>query len=217
MVIVMIVAGLAVSVALAQGNGAGQRSGQKGMPGNTIVQQDMMQQRKGRQENMSQQGPRQGKNAKTGSLQNQGNQKASECNCNCACECNGTGEPAQGQNQQQLRQNEGKLQQVPASQQSGNRYGNQNQVNTMNQAMTEDCDCEYSVEVSGQTLKTSTIGQIAARWGIDSNMLLKAIVTEFGLQGNYSTSSNLDDLRQEVRFTPARIKMIAETIKNNAA
>ena len=210
----LLVAGFVISYALAQGNGFSQGSGKKGLQENNSVQQGMMQQQKGLQENMSQQGLQQGKNANPGSPKSQGNMNSAECNCNCECECNIEGETVQEQIQQQLRGQEGNMQQAPGSQQSGNGVGNQNQMNQMNQVMTEDCDCEYSVEVSGQTLKNSTIGQIADLWGIEAETLLAAIETEFGLKGSYSTSSILDDLRQEVRFTPAQIKMIAENIKN---
>lgn len=219
--VVMLVAGFVLTYAIAQGNGVGsQGSGNKGLQGNTSVQRGIMQQQKGLQNNI----PLQGKNTNPvgqGNQMEQGNLNKTECNCDC--ECCLEEESLQEQIQQQLQEQKHSMLQSQELQQSqddqlplkqGNMYGNQNQINQMNQLMVE--DCEYSVEISGQTLKNSTIEQIAAQWGIDTQTLLNYIVNEFGLNGNYNTKNILENLRQEYRFTPAQIKTIAENIKKTA-
>ena len=75
-------------------------------------------------------------------------------------------------------------------------------------------DCEYSYEITGQALKSMTIEQIAEKWEISADTLLIGIMDAFGLKGNYNIGNLLDDLRQEYRFRPAEIKVIAENIKS---
>jgi len=68
--------------------------------------------------------------------------------------------------------------------------------------------------VSGIEMKTMTIADIAALWGIDAGELLEGIKNEFELtQGDYATGSTIDDLRGEYRFSPYQIMEIAERIK----
>jgi hypothetical protein len=67
--------------------------------------------------------------------------------------------------------------------------------------------------VNGMEMKTMTITEIAALWGIDSNDFLAEMTKEFNLQQEYSTGSTIDDLRGEYRFSPYQIMEIAERIK----
>jgi hypothetical protein len=76
-------------------------------------------------------------------------------------------------------------------------------------------DEEYSVEVEGQVMKTLTIQQIADMWKIDSNKLLAEIIRTYSFKNSYTTSTVLDDMRAEYKFSPSQIKDIAEAIKNN--
>lgn len=71
---------------------------------------------------------------------------------------------------------------------------------------------EHVVEIRGRDMKPLTIREIAELWGIDPNELLDAIVQRFGLLGEYSTESILDDLRAEGLFPPADVKAIADGI-----
>jgi len=71
----------------------------------------------------------------------------------------------------------------------------------------------YSVEISGQELKTLTIDEIADLWVIDSDELLRRTIIEFDLQSNYSIKDTLEELRSEYKFSPSQIKDIAEEIK----
>lgn len=213
--VIGLVAGLLIINALAQGNGVGsQGNGKKGMQGNISSQQEVIQQQKGLQGNFSQ--PGRNSNAfGHGNQDGQGNLN-NKMDCNCDCECSLDGNVLQEQLQEQKRNmlQSQEIQPLPKTQtplQKGNMDGRQNQMGQMNQIAPEDCD--YSVEISGQTLKNSTIKQIAAQWDIDAQQLLDNITKTFGLSGSYSTSSILNDLRQEYRFTPAQIKMIAEEMK----
>jgi hypothetical protein len=68
--------------------------------------------------------------------------------------------------------------------------------------------------VSGMEMKTMTIEDIAALWGIDAVELLEGIQNAFGLTQGYDiSSSTIDDLRREYRFSPHQIMEIAQRIK----
>ncbi len=75
----------------------------------------------------------------------------------------------------------------------------------------------YSVEIEGRDMKLLSVQEIADLWGISSDVLLKRIISEFGLKGNYTVSTILEDMRKEYKFSPAIIKDIAEDIKQNGA
>jgi len=70
--------------------------------------------------------------------------------------------------------------------------------------------------VSGMEMKTMTIADIAALWGVDASELLDGIKNEFELTQMYSTVSTIDDLRGEYRFSPYQIMEIAQRIKTAA-
>ncbi len=70
--------------------------------------------------------------------------------------------------------------------------------------------------VSGMEMKTMTIADIAALWGVDVSELLDGIKNEFKLTQMYSTVSTIDDLRGEYRFSPYQIMEIAQRIKTAA-
>ncbi len=67
--------------------------------------------------------------------------------------------------------------------------------------------------VSGMEMKTMTIAEIAALWGIDAGKLLEGIKNEFGLTQQYSVNNTIVDLRGEYRFSPYQIMEIAQRIK----
>jgi hypothetical protein len=67
--------------------------------------------------------------------------------------------------------------------------------------------------VSGMEMKTMTIAEIAALWGIDAGKLLEGIKNEFGLTQEHNISNTIDDLRGEYRFSPYQIMEIAQRIK----
>ena len=67
--------------------------------------------------------------------------------------------------------------------------------------------------VSGIQMKTMTIADIAALWGIDAGELLEGIENEFELTQEYSVDSTINDLRGEYRFSPYQIMEIAQEIK----
>lgn len=72
----------------------------------------------------------------------------------------------------------------------------------------------FRSHVSGMEMKTMTIADIAALWGIDAGELLEGIKTEFGLTYEYDiNSTTINDLRGEYRFSPYQIMEIAERIK----
>ncbi len=79
--------------------------------------------------------------------------------------------------------------------------------------LTEDHEEEYSIEISGEELKTYTIQEIADMWGIDAEELLAGIIQEFSLKSDYTVNNVLDSLRAEYKFSPALVKDIAEEIK----
>jgi len=62
-------------------------------------------------------------------------------------------------------------------------------------------------------MKTMTIADIAALWGIDAGELLEGIENEFELTQEYSVDSTINDLRGEYRFSPYQIMEIAQEIK----
>ena len=67
--------------------------------------------------------------------------------------------------------------------------------------------------VNGMEMKTMTITDIAALWGIDAGELLEEIKNEFELTQEYNISNTTDDLRGEYRFSPYQIMEIAQRIK----
>jgi len=67
--------------------------------------------------------------------------------------------------------------------------------------------------VNGMEMKTMTIADIAALWGIDDGELLDGIKSEFRLTQKYNISNTIDDLRGEYRFSPYQIMEIAQRIK----
>jgi len=68
--------------------------------------------------------------------------------------------------------------------------------------------------VNGMEMKTMTIADIAALWGIDGDSFLAEMTKEFNLQQEeYTTDNTIDDLRGEYRFSPYQIMEIAERIK----
>lgn len=68
--------------------------------------------------------------------------------------------------------------------------------------------------VSGMEMKTMTIADVAALWGIDdSEQLLENIKNEFKLTQEYNTNNTIDDLRGEYRFSPNQIMELAEKLK----
>ena len=67
--------------------------------------------------------------------------------------------------------------------------------------------------VSGMEMKTMTIADIAALWGIDGYSFLAEMTKEFNLQQEYTSDNTIDDLRGEYRFSPYQIMEIAERIK----
>jgi hypothetical protein len=67
--------------------------------------------------------------------------------------------------------------------------------------------------VSGMEMKTMTIADIAALWGIDGHSFLAEMTKEFNLQQEYTSDNTIDDLRGEYRFSPYQIMEIAERIK----
>lgn len=77
----------------------------------------------------------------------------------------------------------------------------------------EDHEEEYSVEISGQELKSLTIKEVAGLWEIDAEVLLNVIVEEYHLTGNYNTDDTIETLRNEYKLSTAQIKDIAEKLK----
>jgi len=67
--------------------------------------------------------------------------------------------------------------------------------------------------VSGMEMKTMTIADIAALWGVDAGELLEGIKNEFELTQIYNMGSTIDDLRGEYRFSPYQIMEIAQRIE----
>ena len=68
--------------------------------------------------------------------------------------------------------------------------------------------------VNGMEMKTMTIADIAALWGIDAGKLLEEIKNEFELTQMYNVGSTIDDLRGEYRFSPYQIMEIADRINS---
>jgi len=77
-----------------------------------------------------------------------------------------------------------------------------------------DDEC-FSVHISGRDMKSSTISEIGALWGIGGNELLEAVEQEFGLTRPYTVDDVLDSLRDEYRFSPAQVKALAEDLARN--
>jgi len=67
--------------------------------------------------------------------------------------------------------------------------------------------------VNGMEMKSITITDTAALWGINADELLEGIKNEFKLSQQYSVNNTIDDLRGEYRFSPYQIMEIAERIK----
>lgn len=91
-----------------------------------------------------------------------------------------------------------------------------NQSSTPSVSNTDEAH-DYTVEISGQELKTMAIEEVATLWKIDPESLLQEVIKEFSLQGNYSISSTINEMMKEATFSPSEIKTIAENIKNNDA
>ena len=72
---------------------------------------------------------------------------------------------------------------------------------------------DHSVEIDGKDLRTLTVQEVAELWEIDSEVLLSGMILEFKLKGTYTVDSNLEDIRNEYKFSPALIKDMAEDIK----
>jgi hypothetical protein len=70
--------------------------------------------------------------------------------------------------------------------------------------------------ISGMEMKTMTIADIAALWGVDADELLEGIKNGFELTQMYNIGSTIDDLRGEYRFSPYQIMEIAQRIKTAA-
>ncbi len=75
---------------------------------------------------------------------------------------------------------------------------------------------DYSVEISGQELKTMTIKEVATLWEIDPDILLQQILSNFGLHNDYSINSTIEEMRAEIPFSPTEIKTIAENNKSGS-
>jgi len=67
--------------------------------------------------------------------------------------------------------------------------------------------------VSGMEMKTMTIAELAAFWGLDADELLEGIQNEYEFTQEYNFENTIDDLRGEFRFSPYQIMEIAEKIK----
>lgn len=79
----------------------------------------------------------------------------------------------------------------------------------------EEHEHDHSVEIEGSEMKQLTIQEVADLWEIDSEELLDKIILEFNLEGDYSTKTTLEYIRdEEYKFSPAIIKDLAEEIKN---
>ena len=79
----------------------------------------------------------------------------------------------------------------------------------------EEHEHAHSVEIEGSEIKRLTIQEVADLWEINSEELLGRIIQEFSLEGNYTTETSLEYMRdEEYKFSPAIIKDIAEEIKN---
>ena len=76
-----------------------------------------------------------------------------------------------------------------------------------------DDEHDHSVEIEGSDLRTLTVQEVAELWEIDVEELFSKIMTEFNLKGSYTVDSNLEDIRNEYKFSPAQIKDMAENIK----
>jgi len=214
--VVFLVTGLMISTVLAQENSNGlQTNGKNSVNGNGNSQQGLMQQQNRSQNNVQNECNGEcedcaenniNENAfqqqKNNNNQNQGNQNKIGCTGDCDS-CN-----LENQNEGQVQfQTQAQNRDMAQSQEGIN-----NKVREGNASLA---DCEFSYEIKGQELKTMTIEQIAEKWEINSNILLNGIIDTFGLKGSYNDENLLDDLRQEYRFRPAEIKMIAETIKSS--
>ena len=70
--------------------------------------------------------------------------------------------------------------------------------------------------ISGMEMKTMTIADIAALWGVDADELLEGIKNGFELTQMYNIGSTIDDLRGEYRFSPYQIMEIAQRIETAA-
>lgn len=78
----------------------------------------------------------------------------------------------------------------------------------------DDHEHDHSVEIEGSEVRTLTVQEVADLWEIDSEELLSRIIQEFNFQGNYTTETVLEDMREaEYKFSPAIIKDLAEEIK----
>ena len=77
----------------------------------------------------------------------------------------------------------------------------------------DDHEHDHSVEIEGREMRMLTVQQIADLWEINSEDLLRAIITEFDLEKEYTTDTLLDVIRLEYKFSPGLVKDLAEDLK----
>ncbi len=77
-------------------------------------------------------------------------------------------------------------------------------------------DSEYYVDISGRELKSMTVQEVAARWVINADELLATMIEEFdfNVDDSYTTDILIEDLQKEYKFSPAKVKDIAEEIRS---
>lgn len=75
---------------------------------------------------------------------------------------------------------------------------------------------DHSVEIEGKEMKLLTVREVAELWEIDPELLLSKMITEFGLQKNYTVDTVLEEIRVEYPFSPALVKDLAEEIKTGS-
>ncbi len=75
---------------------------------------------------------------------------------------------------------------------------------------------EYSVEISGSKLKNMTIQEVAQLWEIEAEELLSKLKKGLLLTQDYTIENTIDDLRNEMRFTPSIVKRVAEELKKQS-
>ncbi|GAB4114830.1 MAG: hypothetical protein Kow00103_09160 [Candidatus Caldatribacteriota bacterium] len=75
---------------------------------------------------------------------------------------------------------------------------------------------EYSVEISGSKLKNLTIQEIAQLWEIEAEELLSRLKKDLLLTQDYTIENTIEDLRNEMRFSPSVVKRVAEDLKKQS-
>ena len=78
----------------------------------------------------------------------------------------------------------------------------------------DDDEHDHSVEIEGDELRALTVQEVADLWEIDSGVLLSKMIEEFSLKETYNVNDDLENIREEHKFSPAQIKDMAEEIKN---